>query len=91
MSPKTKTARRWRAVIIHPSGNEPSTKSPGNSLVEGKKGLPVGPSVGPLALDAKQKAQLRTLIETFAQLDPAGRRRLVRVARELASKKAGQA
>jgi hypothetical protein len=35
-----------------------------------------------LALDDKQKAQLLTLIETFAQLDPAGRRKLLRVAQE---------
>ena len=59
-------------------------------MVEGKKGLPVGPSVGPLALDDKQKAQLLTLIQTFTQLDPAGRRRLLRAARELASKIVGQ-
>jgi len=51
-------------------------------LAEGEKGLPVGPSVGPLALDDKQKAQLLALIETFAQLDHAGRRKLLRVAQE---------
>jgi hypothetical protein len=44
-----------------------------------------------LALHDKQKAQILNLIETFAQLDPAGRRKLLRVAQELASKKAGQA
>jgi hypothetical protein len=33
-----------------------------------------------MASDAKQKAQLLALIETFAQLDPAGRRKLLRVA-----------
>jgi len=60
-------------------------------LADGEKGLPVGPSVGPLALHDKQKAQILNLIETFAQLDPAGRRKLLRVAQELASKKAGQA
>jgi len=67
---------------VHPSGNEPSAKSPANSLGQGKKGLAVGPSVGPLALDAKQNAQLLTLIQAFAQLDSAGRRKLLRVAQE---------
>jgi len=84
-SPQKKTARQGRAVWVHPSGSESSTKSPANSLGKRKKGQSVAPLVAPSASDLTPLHAIE-LIERFYQLDDSGRAGLLKFARELGRK-----
>ena len=77
--------KRREAAIIHPSGSEPSTKSPANSLGKRKKGPSVAPLVAPSASDLTPLHAIE-LIERFYQLDDSGRAGLLKFARELGRK-----
>jgi hypothetical protein len=71
---------------VHPSGSEPSTKSPANSLGKRRKGPSVAPLVAPSASDLTPLHAIE-LIERFYQLDDSGRAGLLKFARELSKKR----
>jgi hypothetical protein len=74
-----------RRKEIHPSGSEPSTKLPANSLGKRKKGQSVAPLVAPSASDLTPLHAIE-LFERFYQLDDSGRAGLLKFARELGRK-----